>query len=520
MEIVVGVLSKLLTFTSLSSSWNANNGGNAALRAKCLALKSGLTLENTTILDVSYLPVASGISTLGTCQSKATHTAPLCRVQFYTDTSDTSRIHAEAWLPDEWYGRFMGLGNRGLGGCIAYDELDYVSSLHFATVASNSGHDGDSALPFYQKPEVLNDFSFRAIHVEAVVGKQIVEAYYGRPHTKSYYLGCSTGGRQGTQAALKYPEDFDGIIAGAPATNFNNLIHWVGMLSRYLGSPNAASSPSFIPPESWKTITKEVLKQCDYLDGVSDGIISEPGACDFRPEALLCPGDGTSAKGCLTLPQVQALRKIYSPLYGPDGELVYPRFDPGAESMPLISFSLSGDFPPYTEQWLKYVVLNVTEYDISDYGLKHGVLSASVNGGDISTFDGGFSAFRDRGGKFLSYHGRADPVIPSGSSKHLYDLISRTLSMPNLDSFYRLFLMPGMDHCAGGPGAASFGQLPGTGSLNSSSHNIILAMVDWVENGIAPDTLTGTANDGTTRAHCRYPARSVWNGNEFGCESG
>jgi feruloyl esterase len=196
---------------------------------------------------------------------------------------------------------------------------------------------------------VLNDFSFRAIHVEAVVGKQIVEGYYGRPHTKSYYLGCSTGGRQGTQAALKYPEDFDGIIAGAPATNFNNLIHWVGMLSRYLGSPNAPSSPSFIPPESWKTITREVLKQCDYLDGVSDGIISEPDACDFRPEALLCPGDGTSAKGCLTLPQVQALRKIYSPLYGPDGELVYPRFDPGAESMPLISFSLSGDFPPYTE---------------------------------------------------------------------------------------------------------------------------------------------------------------------------
>jgi feruloyl esterase len=196
---------------------------------------------------------------------------------------------------------------------------------------------------------VLNDFSFRAIHVEAVVGKQIVEAYYGRPHTKSYYLGCSTGGRQGTQAALKHPEDFDGIIAGAPATNFNNLIHWVGMLSRYLGSPNAESSPSFIPSESWKTIAKEVLKQCDYLDGVSDGIISEPDACDFRPEALLCPGDGTSAKGCLTPPQVQALRKIYSPLYGPDGELVYPRFDPGAESMPLISFSLSGDFPPYTE---------------------------------------------------------------------------------------------------------------------------------------------------------------------------
>ncbi|KAJ7867188.1 hypothetical protein B0H14DRAFT_2572948 [Mycena olivaceomarginata] len=123
----------------------------------------------------------------------------------------------------------------------------------------------------------------------------------------------------------------------------------------------------------------------------------------------------------------------------PDGELVYLQFDPGAESMPLIS----GDFPPYTEQWLKYVVLNVTEYDISDYGWKHGVLSMTVNRGDISTFEGGFSAFQDRGGKFLNYHGCADPVIPSGSSKHLYNLISHTLLMPNLDSFYHLFLMPG-----------------------------------------------------------------------------
>jgi len=297
-------------------------------------------------------------------------------------------------------------------------------------------------------------------------------------------------------------------------------VHWTAMLSRYLGSPNAASSPSYIPPKTWKIIAKEVLRQCDKVDGVLDQIISEPDACDFRPETLLCPGDGTSSESCLTRPQVETLRKIYSPLYGPDGVLVYPRFDPGAESSPLISFSLSGDFPPYTEQWLKYVVLNVTEYDISDYGLKHGALLASVNGGDIATFDGDFSAFRDRGGKFLSYHGRADPVIPSGSSKRLYDLISRTLSMPNLDPFYRLFLVPGMDHCTDGPGASKFGQLPGTGALNSSSHNIILAMVDWVENGVAPDILTGTASDGTARDHCRYPARSLWNGSAFLCHGG
>ncbi|KAJ6472691.1 tannase and feruloyl esterase [Mycena vitilis] len=516
MEFAVGILSRLLTFGSLSSSLNANSG-DAALRERCLALKSGLHIENTTILNVSYLPVASSIATLGTCQFKATHAAPICRVQFHTDTSETSGIEAEAWLPDEWYGRFMGLGNRGLGGCIGYDELDYGSSLHFATVASNNGHDGDTGLPFFRKPEVLNDFSFRSIHVEAVVGKQIVEAYYGRPHDKSYYLGCSTGGRQGTQSALKYPEDFDGIIAGAPATDFNHLIHWTGMLSRYLGAPDKASSPSYISPELWKLVSKDVLRQCDGLDGVLDGILDEPDACEFRPEALLC-GGGKSSKACLTSRQVEALRKIYSPLYGLDGELVYVRYDPGAESRPLMTFSLSGEFPLYTEQWLKYVLLNVTDYDVSDYGLKHGALFDSVNAGDIATFSGDLSAFRDRGGKFLGYHGRADPVIPSGNSKRLYDLISRTLSTANLDEFYRLFLVPGMDHCMDGPGAANFGQLPGAEPpLNASSHNIVLAMVDWVENGVAPDTITGTSSSGIARAHCRYPGKGAWKGSVFTC---
>ncbi|KAJ7616742.1 Tannase/feruloyl esterase [Mycena rosella] len=398
---------------------------------------------------------------------------------------------------------------------IPYDELDNGSSLHFAVVASNSGHDGDTALPFLNNPEVLNDFSFRSVHIEAVIGKQIVQAYYGRPQDKAYFLGCSTGGRQGTKSALEYPEDFDGIIVGAPAIDFNHLVHWTGMLGRHLGAPDA-TSPAYIPLDSWSFIAQEVLRQCDGIDGVMDGIITEPDACDFRPETLLCRE--TSSKACLTRPQVEALKKIYSPLYGTDGELVYPRYDPGAESSPAIPFAFSGNFSAYTEEWLKYVVLNVTQYDISNYGLEHGVLLDNVNGGGISTFDGDYSAFRDRGGKLLAYHGRADPIIASGISKRLYDLISRTLDTPSLDSFYRLFLVPGMDHCLGGPGASKFGQLPGAQALNASSHNIILAMVDWVENGVSPNIITGTASDGTTRAHCRYPMRSVWNGSSFGCQ--
>ncbi|KAJ7487826.1 tannase and feruloyl esterase [Mycena latifolia] len=512
----VNFLSKLLaTGFPLLASWNPSEQ-----HAKCLALKSSLALENTTVLDVSYVTAGSTVKPHGTCVQKAHVNAPLCRVQFSTTTSPTSSIRAEAWLPDEWYGRFMGVGNGGLAGCIAYNELDYGSTLHFATVGSNNGHDGDTGRPFFGNTEVLNDFAFRSIHVEAVIGKQIVAAYYGRPPSKSYYVGCSTGGRQGTQTALKYPEDFDGIIAGAPATDFNNLLHWTGMLADYVGLLKQPSAPPLISPELWKVVAQEILNQCDGLDGVLDGIITEPDACDFRPEALICGGDENVK--CLTRPQVEALRKIYAPLYD-DGELVYPRFDPGADGV-----HIGGGTVQYTKDWLKYAVLNTSEFDFSMYGPEQGRLMNNVNPGGIATFDGDLSAFRDRGGKFLTFHGRIDPARPpsllhrarliaSGNAKRVYDLVARTLGTPSLDAFYRLFLVPGMDHCAGGPGAANFGQLAGTNVVNASANNLLLALVDWVEGGVAPDTITGTAPDGATRLHCRYPMRSVWDGSVFQC---
>ncbi|KAJ7237297.1 tannase and feruloyl esterase [Mycena haematopus] len=507
------IISQLLTSgLPLFSNWNPGENHRT-----CLALKSSLNLENTTITDVSYVPGGSKVATLGTCAKTADVNVPLCRVQFFTKTTDTSVVHAEAWLPDEWYGRFLGTGNGGLGGCIDYQNLDYGSSLHFATIGSNNGHDGEDGSPFLGHPEVINDFAFRAIHVEAVIGKQIVEAYYGRPHTKSYYLGCSMGGRQGTQTALKFPEDFDGIVAGAPATDFNHLVHWTTVLARYVGAPEPDSSPAFIPHELWKAVAAEVMRQCDGLDGVLDGIITEPDTCDFRPEALLCRPDA-ALDACLTPPQVEALRKIYSPLYGSGSQLLYPRFDPGAEPSDIFD----GPIPPRSKNWLQYAVFNDTNLDFHNYGLEQGMQMDEINPGGIATFDGDLSAFRDRGGKFLTYHGRIDSVIASGNSKRMYDLVSRTLGMPSLDAFYRLFLVPGMGHCAYGPGATRFGQFwPASNAVNSSSHNILLAMVDWVESGVAPDTIIGTAEEGgATRAHCRYPHRSVWDAEEgaFGCK--
>lgn len=330
----------------------------------CTQFKERLALPNTTILDAVYYANSSTVTTLGTCSPSADIEVPLCRVQFIVNTSDSSAITAEAWLPTEWNGRFLALGNGGLGGCkprilrphenpdssfqffhhigIDYSSLTYGTRQHFASVASNNGHDGNSGKDFLN-PEVLNDFTSRSIHVETVVGKQLVEHHYGRPHRNSYYLGCSTGGRQGTYAALHYPDDFDGIIAGAPATNFHNLQGWTGMLTLHVGAPNPSESTSFIPANLWDVVGEEVLRQCDELDGVKDRVITEPDACEFRPEALQCSTKRT--KNCLTVPQVEALRKIYEPLYGKNGELLYPRFDPGAESAPYAKSLVFGGAP-------------------------------------------------------------------------------------------------------------------------------------------------------------------------------
>ncbi|KAJ7867845.1 tannase and feruloyl esterase [Mycena leptocephala] len=447
-----------------------------AASANCLALQKRLHLENTTIINVTYVAAPTNVTTPGSCQSSAPVTsAPLCRVQFVINTTTTSAVHAEAWLPDTWCGRFMGLGNGGLGGCVDYNALDYGTSLHFAAVGSDNGHDGSSGLPFLNHPEVINDFAFRAIHVEAVIGKQIVEAYYGRTAAKSYYLGHTSG--------PEVPRNFDGILAGAPATDFNHLQGGSGFLSHYVGArslnPADDTSPKFLSAAEWSIVSAEILKQCDTLDGVLDGIITEPDECDFRPEAIQCAGNATA--DCLT-----------------PTRLKQPTPSPGL----------------YSADWERCTILNVTEHDFSNFSLHDIALFDKINPGGIATFDGDMSAFRARGGKFLTYHGRRDPV-PG------YDLISHTMSLPLLDDFYRLFLIPGMGHCSGGLGPTSFGQgtAPGSNVVNASSHNILLALVDWVEGGIAPATIIGSAanGNGTQRTHCRYPMRSVFNGTAFVC---
>lgn len=267
---------------------------------------------------------------------------------------------------------------------IDYGNLDYGSSFHFATIASDNGHDGVSSRPFLNSPEVINDFAWRSIHTISQLSRVIASHYYNPPPSvplRSYYIGCSTGGRQGIQSALKFPEDFDGILAGAPAVDMQHLLGWSGMISRAVGagSGKGKDSPEFIDEEGWDLVSEEVLRQCDALDGRNDGIVTEPDECEFDPGVLLCgedkesPEDVAEKGGCLTGAQVNALQKIYSPLVGWDGETVlYPRFDPGAEKIPMrsrvfapeIFFYTSVRSEPFTHLRLSFPLNNPDRSEI------------------------------------------------------------------------------------------------------------------------------------------------------------
>ncbi|KAH8667517.1 putative feruloyl esterase [Tricladium varicosporioides] len=482
----------------------------------CKQLGAELAIGNVTVNFAEYISAGTNITlsrdyNLSTCAvSSQVVPVDLCRVAMRVETSNRSELTLEAWLPTNWTGRFLSTGNGGVSGCIQYADLAYTAGLGFATVGANNGHNGTSGLAFYKNDDVVHDFSDRSMHTGVVVGKQITKQYYGTAHTKSYYLGCSTGGRQGFKAVQSYPNDFDGVVAGAPAMAFPNLTSWSGHFFPIFGSNTSAT---YIPAGAkWALIHNEILNQCDGIDGVVDGIIEDPALCYFRPEALLCPSNSTSTTACLTSPQVGAVKQVFEGYYGENGQLIYPRMEPGGELIAQAVLYTNGAFP-YTTDWFRYVVYNDPTWNPATFSIKDATAAAIQNPFNIMTWEGDISAFRDAGGKVLHYHGQMDSIISADNSPRYYDHVSTTMGLTSneLDSFYRYFKISGMGHCSGGDGAHAIGQQGPETSTLDPQNNILLRMVDWVENGNAPETVTGTKyTQGVqlVRNHCKYPKRN------------
>ncbi len=297
-----------------------------------------LTVPNVTVVSIDHRARGDVIILPDTVQScggsdfKANATNDFCRIVVSISTSDSSSVRVEGWLPDEWNGRFLATGTGGEGGCIDYGQVQNGAQLGFASFGTNAGHDGQTGFDFFLgHPEVINDFGYRSVHVEAEVGKHIVSQYYGRPANKNYYQGCSTGGRQGLQNAHLYPDDFDGIVVGAPGIDWLHIVSSKGILARRIGWPNIDSA-TYVRPEQWPAIVAKQIELLDPLDGVSDGIIDDPTRYSFDPAILACGTALLNSSLCLTPQQIASVRAAYQPLADSEGRIVYPAFGLGADT--------------------------------------------------------------------------------------------------------------------------------------------------------------------------------------------
>jgi feruloyl esterase len=496
----------------------------SSFQQSCAALAGSLQLAPAEVLLSQFVEAGTTLefpNSDPTCGRPAQSVSGnICRVALTVPTSNRSGFSMEAWLPENWSGRFLSTGNGGLGGCIQYEDIDYGTSLGFATVGTNNGHDGMTGQAFLNNLDIITDYAWRAMHEGVVLGKQISAAFYQAPHKKSYYLGCSTGGRQGFKEAQAFPDDFDGIVAGAPAFAFNNLTSWS---SHFLPLTGPVGATTFVPFSMWPMIHDDVLQQCDALDGLRDSILESPDLCNYTPDGLICAPDQVNATNCLTPTQAQTVRSIYSPLLDATGAFVFPREQPGSEIIGAPQTLYNGQ-PFGASDWFKYAIFNNPDWDPATLTPADYILSSHLNLADIETWDGDLSAFKNKGGKLLHYHGLEDPVITSENSPRYYEHVSQTMGQTHdeLDEFYRFFRISGMSHCEGGPGATYIGNVERNVASYLPHENVLMMMVKWVEEGFAPQTITGTAyvNGNQSlgvafkRRHCRWPRHNFYEGGD------
>jgi Tannase and feruloyl esterase len=450
-----------------------------------------------------------------------------CRVRLDAKPSADSDIKIEVWLPlTNWTGRLQAIGNGGFAGLIDYYQIAEAMSKGYVSTTTDAGH--AASLPIDASwapghPEKVADFGYRAVHVMTQLARAVAKAFYGSEPKHSYFAGCSDGGREALMEAQRFPADYDGILAGAPAND------WTALLSMAVADTQALTSEpaNFIPPAKISLIASAVREQCDKLDGVSDGILNDPRQCRFDPTNLQCKG--ADSENCLTGQQVSALKVIYAGLRNSSGRGIFPGYLPGAEEGPggwgiwitgpvptrsLIAFFGLGYFSNmvYEKPDWNYKTFNV------DSGLKD---AKEKTAAVLDATNPDLKPFAARRGKLILYHGWNDPAIPALSTINYLQSVQAKMGQRSTSSFLRLYMVPGMQHCWGGPGPDDFGQV-GTWRLTDPQHSIRVALEQWVENSEAPSQIVATkfagdpdspaAQPTMTRPLCPFPEVAKYKG--------
>ena len=451
-------------------------------------------------------PTAPNASAAGTFRTLPA----FCRVTARLTPTPDSDIRIEVWLPrSNWNRKFQGVGNGGLGGTIPYPALAAAVTAGYAAAATDTGHVGGNGDFVPGHPEKLVDFAYRAIHDMTVSAKSLITAHYDARPMRSYFSSCSTGGRQALIEAQRYPEDFDGIVAGDASWDQMRLYAARVALNVFMNREPAA----VIPPSKYPMIHAAVLSACDGLDGVKDGVIENPARCSYDLAALTCSGDDRA--DCLTKPQVESAKAMASPIVDRrSGAVLHPgRYYPGSE---LGWGGVGGPVPSGESlEGMKKIVFTA-DWDYHAIRVPDDVERAvRADNGLLYGGDPNLARFFSRGGKLLMYHGWADPLVTPDASLIMFKRINEAVGPAGSRSL-ALFMVPGMGHCQGGPGTDVFDK--------------VAAIDRWVETGVKPPSLlashmtAGVAD--RTRPLCAYPAVAKYSGSgstddarNFRCET-
>lgn len=452
-----------------------------------------------------------------------------CRVVAVAKPTSDSNIMIELWMPlSGWNGRFQGIGNGGFAGSIDTSDLAALMAKGYAAAATDTGHSASAIDASWAPghPEKVVDFGYRGVHEMTRVAKVIVAQFYGSSARHSYFSGCSDGGREALMEAQRYPEDYDGILAGAPAN------YWTRLVTLGVTDTQALTMKpeSFIPPKKIPAIAHAVLAACDQLDGVRDGILNDPRQCKFDPASIECK-NGEDTDQCLTAPQVIALKTIYAGLVDDHGRTLFPGYLPGAEDgFAGWGLWITGPAPgkslmaAFGGGFYANMVYEKSDWDLKSFNLESGLpLARQKTSVALNATDPNLKPFLSREGKLILYHGWDDPAIPSLNTVNYYQNVVDILGRTTTDSFVRLYMVPGMQHCFAGPGPDSFGQSP---TWNPDpKYNLRTALEVWVEEGTAPAAIIATkegagrpaassqqSSPAMTRPLCPYPQAAQYKG--------
>jgi feruloyl esterase len=421
-----------------------------------------------------------------------------CRIAATLRPVADSEIKIEVWMPGSaWNGKLQSVGNGAWAGSISYPALAAALASGYAAASTDTGHTGNNPKFASGHPEKVVDFAYRAVHEMTGAAKVLLAAFYAENPTRAYFNGCSTGGRQALAEAQRFPNDYDGIIAGAPAnyvTRLQGAQVWTAQMAHQ-------EEAGYIPPAKYPLIHNAVLQACDALDGLKDGVLEDPTRCRFDPEVLACKeGDGPD---CLTRAQVQAAQRFYAGPSSPrSGQNLFPGLERGSE---LGWTTLAGPRPmALAVEVFQYLVFQNPSWDYLKFDVDADIATAEKTVGPVmNSVDPNLKPLFDRGGKLLLYHGWADPGIPPRSTVNYYVSVVDTLGgASKVKDSIRLFMVPGMGHCRGGDGTDTF--------------DPVTALDRWVTAGEAPNRIEaahltkGVADK--TRPLCPYPEVAVYKG--------